>query len=143
MKKLLMSIGLLSVLALPSMAAEKYATVNVEYVMSKYPAAQQATEWLRKEELSIQKFVLDARKDIEKTPEAQRAAKEEKYNKELQSKAMNMRKQQEAKGKDIFNKFDLAVKNVAKSGGYTLVVPAALYGATDISDAVVKQLGAK
>ena len=143
MKKLLMSIGLLSVLALPSMAAEKYATVNVEYVMSKYPAAQQATEWLRKEELSIQKFVLDARKDIEKTPEAQRAAKEEKYNKELQAKAMNMRKQQEAKGKDIFNKFDLAVKNAAKSGGYTLVVPAALYGATDISDAVVKQLGAK
>lgn len=143
MKKLLMSIGLLSVLAMPSMAAEKYATVNVEYVMSKYPAAQQATEWLRKEELSIQKFVLDARKDIEKTPEAQRAAKEEKYNKELQTKAMNMRQQQESKGKDIFNKFDSAVKAVAKSGGYTLVVPAALYGATDISDAVLKQLGNK
>jgi len=54
-----------------------------------------------------------------------------------------MRKQQDAKGKEIFNKFDTAVKAVAKSGGYTLVVPAALYGATDISDAVVKQLGNK
>lgn len=143
MKKLLMTIGLFSLLAIPSMAAEKYATVNVEYVMSKYPAALQATDWLRKEELAIQKFVLDARKDIEKTPEAQRAAKEEKYNKELQAKALNMRKQQDAKGKEIFNKFDTAVKAVAKSGGYTLVVPAALYGATDISDAVVKQLGSK
>lgn len=143
MKKLLMSICLLSVFAMPSIAAEKYATVNVEYVMSKYPAAQQATEWLRKEELAVQKFVLDARKDIDKTPQAQRAEKEEKYNKELQTKAMNLRKQQDAKGKEIFNKFDSAVKAVAKSGGYTLVLPAALYGATDISDAVVKQLGAK
>lgn len=60
---------------LPSAAAEKYATVNVEYAMSKYPAAQQATDALRKQELEIQKFVLDARKDLEKTPEAQKKQK--------------------------------------------------------------------
>lgn len=140
MKKLLMSIGLFSILSMPAFSAEKYATVNVEYVMSKYPEAIQATDWLRKEELNIQKFVLDAKKDIDKTPEAQRKAKEDKYNKDLQTKAMNLRNQQDAKGKVIFDKFDAAVKSVAKSGGYTLVVPAALYGATDISDSVLKEL---
>lgn len=53
---------------------------------------------------------------------------------------MNLRKQEEAKGKEIYAKFDAAVKSVAKAGGYTLVVPAALYGATDITDEVVKAL---
>lgn len=140
MKKALLSLWVLMTMILPSAAAEKYATVNVEYAMSKYPAAQQATDALRKQELEIQKFVLDARKDLEKTPEAQKKAKEDKYNKDLQTKAMNLRKQEEAKGKEIYAKFDAAVKSVAKAGGYTLVVPAALYGATDITDEVVKAL---
>lgn len=143
MKKLLLTLGLLAVTAIPSIAAEKYATVNVEYVMSKYPAAKQATEALRKEEMNIQKFVLNARQDLDKTPEAQKKAKEEKYNKELQTKAMNLRKQEEAKGREIYTKFDSAVKAVAKEGGYSLVLPAALYGATDISEAVVKKLTTK
>ncbi|MBQ2644325.1 OmpH family outer membrane protein [bacterium] len=140
MKKILLTLALLSTVAISSNAAEKYATVNVDYVMSKYPAAQQATDWLRKEELSIQQFVLKAKQDIEQTPEAQKKAKEEKYNKELQTKAMNLRKQEEAKGKEIYSKFDAAVKTTAKAGGYTLVIPAALYGATDISDTVLKNL---
>lgn len=140
MKKVLLALGLLMTMSVSAQAAEKYATVNVEYVMSKYPAAQQATDALRKQELDIQKFVLDARKDLEKTPDAQKQAKEEKYNKDLQAKAMNLRNQEEAKGKEIYAKFDAAVKSVAKAGGYTLVLPAALYGATDISDSVIKAL---
>ncbi len=139
MKKILLLFGLMSIV-LPCVAAEKYASVNVEYVMSKYPAAQKATEELRKQELDIQKFVIDARKDLEKTPETQKKTKEDKYNKDLQAKAMNLRKQEETKGKEIFTKFDMAVKSVAKAGGYTLVVPAALYGATDITDDVIKAL---
>ncbi len=140
MKKVILTLGLLMAMAMPSMAVEKYATVNVEYAMSKYPAAQQATEWLRKEELKVQKFVLDARKDLDKTPDAQKKAKEEKYNKDLQSMAMNLRQQEEAKGKAIYAKFDAAVQSVAKAGKYSLVVPAALYGATDITEDVVKAL---
>lgn len=140
MKKLLTAMSLILVSAVSANAAEKYATVNVDYVMSKYPAAQQATEWLRKQETDLQKFVLTARQDIEKTPEAQRKAKEEKYNKELQTKAMSIRKQEEVKGKEIYTKFDAAVKTTAKAGGYTLVLPVALYGATDISDEVLKNM---
>ena len=140
MKKLFLTLGLLAVTAIPSIAAEKYATVNVEYVMSKYPAAQQATETLRKEEMNIQKFVMTARQDLDKTLDAQKKAKEQKYNKELQQKALNLRKQEETQGREIYSKFDAAVKATAKAGGYTLVLPAALYGATDISDAVLKNL---
>ena len=123
-----------------SFAAEKYAMVNVEYVMSKYPAAQQATEWMRQEEIKMQKFVTDARLDIEKTPEAQRKAKEDKYNKQLQDMALKLKQQEEAKSKAIFQGFDNAVKKVGKEGGYNLIVPAALYGATDISEDVIKAL---
>lgn len=140
MKKLLLTLTLLTATAVSVNAAEKYATVNVDYVMSKYPAAIQATESLKKQEAEIQQFVLNARKDLEKTPDAQKKAKEEKYNKELQTKAANLRKQEEAKGKEIFDKFEAAVQTTAKAGGYTLVVPAALYGATDISDSVLKNL---
>jgi len=140
MKKLFLAISLVLVSAISANAAEKYATVNIDYVLSKYPAAQQATEWLKKQEIELQKFVVNARQDLEKTPEAQKKAKEEKYNKELQTKAMNIRKQEEAKGKEIYAKFEEAVKTTAKSGGYTLVVPAAFYGATDISEQVVKNL---
>lgn len=140
MKKLSLALACIMATTMSVNAAEKYATVNIDYVMSKYPAAQQATEWLRKQETEIQKFVITARQDIEKTPEAQRKAKEEKYNKELQEKAIKLRQQEDAKGKEIYAKFDAAVKTTAKAGGYTLVLPAALYGATDISDAVLKNL---
>lgn len=140
MKKLLLTIGILSFLGNNAFAAEKYGMVNVEYVMSKYPAAQQATEWMRQEEIKMQKFVTDARLDIEKTPEAQRKAKEDKYNKQLQDMALKLKQQEEAKSKAIFEGFDNAVKKVGKSGGYSLIVPASLYGATDISDEVLKLL---
>ena len=46
MKKLLLSLGLLTVMAMPA-CAEKYATVNVDYAMSKFPAAQQAWQLRR------------------------------------------------------------------------------------------------
>ncbi|MDO5305988.1 MAG: OmpH family outer membrane protein [bacterium] len=143
MKKIFSTIGLLTVMALPSVAAEKYGVVNVDYVMSKYPAALQANDAIRRQETEVQKFLLDARKDLEKTPESQRKAKEEKYNKELQTKAMALRQQEEKKGQELFNKFDAAVKAVARENGYTLIVPAALYGASDISDLVIKKLNAK
>jgi len=140
MKKILSVLGLLFAMSLPSFAAEKYGFVNVDYVMSNYPAAQQATEWLRQEEMKMQKFISDARLDIEKTPEAQRKAKEDKYNKQLQNMTEQFRQQEEAKSKAIYQGFENAVKKVSKAGGYTLIVPAALYGATDISDDVVKAL---
>lgn len=140
MKKIILSSCLLLAMGMPSFAADKYGYVNVEYVMSKYPAAQQATEWMRQEEIKVQKFVTDARLDIEKTPEAQRKAKEEKYNKQLQNMALQLRQQEEAKSKAIYQGFDNAVKKVAKDGGYALIVPAALYGANDISEDVVKAL---
>mgnify|MGYP002707161252 FL=1 len=143
MKKILSTLGLLTVMALPSVAAEKYGIVNVDYVMSKYPAALQANDSIRRQETEIQKFLLDARKDLEKTPESQRKAKEEKYNKELQTKAMALRQQEEKKGQELFNKFDAAVKAVARENGFTLIVPAALYGASDISDLVIKKLNSK
>lgn len=143
MKKILSTLGLLTVMALPSFAAEKYGIVNVDYVMSKYPAALQANDAIRRQETEIQKFLLDARKDLEKTPESQRKAKEEKYNKELQTKAMALRQQEEKKGQELFNKFDAAVKAVARENGFTLIVPAALYGASDISDLVIKKLNSK
>ena len=55
MKKLLLSLGLLTVMAMPA-CAEKYATVNVDYAMSKFPAAQQATDALRQESKSKNSF---------------------------------------------------------------------------------------
>lgn len=140
MKKLLTAMGLVMITAISANAAEKYATVNVDYVMSKYPAAIQTTEWLKKQEIDLQKFVMNARQDLDKTPDVQKKAKEEKYNKELQTKAMNIRKQEEAKTKEIYAKFSAAVSTTAKAGGYTLVVPAAFYGATDISEQVIKNL---
>ena len=95
------------------------------------------------EEIKIQKFVLNARQDLEKTPAAQKKAKEDKYNKDLQAMALNLKKLEEAKGKAIYAQFNTAVQSVAKAGNYSLVVPVALYGATDITEDVIKALNKK
>jgi Skp family chaperone for outer membrane proteins len=140
MKKLLIMVSALLMTSLPSISAEKYGMVNVDYVMSKYPLATQANEAIRQQEIEVQQYIINARKDLEKTPESQRKAKEDKYNQELQNKAAYLRQQEETKGQELYQKFEAAVKAVAKEGGYTLVVPTALYGATDISDLVIKKL---
>lgn len=144
MKKFLFLIYIFCLISMPVFSAEKYAQVDIEYIMSKYPAAGQVTEWLRQEEIKLQKFALNARQDVESaaTPEA-RKAKEDKYNSEYRTMVANIKKQEEIKGKEIYNKFNSAVQTVAKNGGYTLVVPSALYGATDISDLVINELNKK
>ena len=52
----------------------------------------------------------------------------------------NVKKQEDLKGEEITANVKKAVATVAQNGGYSLVVTNALYGATDISDEVLKVL---
>ena len=75
MKKFFVVCMLFVVSALSANCAEKYAFVNIDAVMNAYPEAKSATEWLKNEEIKIQKFVVNARADLDKTPEASRKDK--------------------------------------------------------------------
>ena len=140
MKKFFVVCMLFVVSALSANCAEKYAFVNIDAVMNAYPEAKSATEWLKNEEIKIQKFVVNARADLDKTPEASRKDKENKYNGELQKMTQNLKTQEAAKAQKIYADFNAAVQKVAKRDGYSLVVPTALYGAKDITPDVIKAM---
>ncbi|MGN0192222.1 MAG: OmpH family outer membrane protein [Candidatus Gastranaerophilaceae bacterium] len=140
MKKLFAIVALLCITAVPGFSAEKYGVVNIEAVMAANPEAKAANDWLRTEELKIQKFVIDARKDIDKTADSAKQAKEDKYNKQLQQMAQSLKTQEAQKAQKLYNDFNIAVQKVARQQGYTLIVPAALFGAQDITQEVIKAM---
>ena len=86
MKKLLTLIALLA-LATPVLAADKYASVDIDKVLKGYKKTEAINKDFQKREADIRVFIVDAQKSVvAATTDADRKKLEEKYAKELKSK---------------------------------------------------------
>ena len=145
MKKLSLVLLLMLAFANVSFATEKIGSVDLVKVMQQYKKSKEANAWVVNQEKSIQKYIIDANKKLQATPEKDRAKLEEKYNKELVKKMETLRKNKEAKVNKLSDDVENAIKQVGESGQYTLIVPStmALYGSEDLTGVVVKKLNSK
>lgn len=145
MKKIVLLLAMM-LLSTPAFAAGKYASVDVDKILNGYSKTQSLNANFQKQEADIRVYMLDAQKKVVSAKtDAERKTLEDKYGKELQTKmeAIQKAKLEALKGLEVDVK--AAIQSVGKSGNYDLIMPstAAFYGATDISDQVIKVLNSK
>lgn len=141
MKKIVLLL-LMMLLATPAFAA-KYASVDIDKVLNGYSKTQNLNTNFQKQEADIRVYMLDAQKKVVSAKtDAERKALEDKYGKELQTKMEAIQKAKLNALKDLEVDVKAAIQSVGKSGNYDLILPvtSAFYGATDISDQVIKIL---
>ncbi len=144
MKKLLTLIALLA-LATPVLAADKYASVDIDKVLKGYKKTEAINKDFQKREADIRVFIVDAQKSVvAATTDADRKKLEEKYAKELKSK-MDKLQQDKIKALQVIeNNVKKAIQAEGQKGTYALILTSnnALYGTVDISDSIIKTLNA-
>ena len=144
MKKLLTLIALLA-LATPVLAADKYASVDIDKVLKGFKKTEAINKDFQKREADIRVFIVDAQKSVvAATTDADRKKLEEKYAKELKSK-MDKLQQDKIKALQVIeNNVKKAIQAEGQKGTYALILTSnnALYGTVDISDSIIKTLNA-
>ena len=144
MKKLLTLIALLA-LATPVLAADKYASVDIDKVLKGYKKTEAINKDFQKREADIRVFIVDAQKSVvAATPDADRKKLEEKYAKELKSKMDKLQQDKIKALQGIENNVKKAIQAEGQKGTYALILTSnnALYGTVDISDSIIKTLNA-
>lgn len=144
MKKLLTLIAVLA-MAAPVFAADKYASVDIDKVLKGYKKTETINTTFQKREADIRVFIVDAQKKVvAATTDAERKKLEDKYAKELKAKMDKLQKDKIAALQSIENDVRKAIDEEGKKGVYALILTSnnALYGATDISDNIIKTLNA-
>lgn len=144
MKKLLTLIALLA-LATPVLAADKYASVDIDKVLKGYKKTEAINKDFQKREDDIRVFIVDAQKSVvAATTDADRKKLEEKYAKELKSKMDKLQQDKIKALQGIENNVKKAIQAEGQKGTYALILTSnnALYGTVDISDSIIKTLNA-
>lgn len=144
MKKLLTLIALLA-LATPVLAADKYASVDIDKVLKGYKKTEAINKDFQKREADIRVFIVDAQKSVvAATTDADRKKLEEKYAKELKSKMDKLQQDKIKALQGIENNVKKAIQTEGQKGTYALILTSnnALYGTVDISDSIIKTLNA-
>ena len=144
MKKLLTLIALLA-LATPVLAADKYASVDIDKVLKGYKKTEAINKDFQKREADIRVFIVDAQKSVvAATTDADRKKLEEKYAKELKSKMDKLQQDKIKALQGIENNVKKAIQAEGQKGTYALILTSnnALYGTVDISDSIIKTLNA-
>lgn len=144
MKKLLTLIALLA-LATPVLAADKYASVDIDKVLKGYKKTEAINKDFQKREADIRVFIVDAQKSVvAATTDADRKKLEEKYAKELKSKMDKLQQDKIKALQGIENNVKKAIQAEGQKGTYALILTSnnVLYGTVDISDSIIKTLNA-
>ena len=142
MKKILVLLAMLAVMS-PALAAEKYASVELDKVLRSYTTTARINADLQKEEADIRVFVLDAQKRVVSAKtDAEKKSLEDRFNKELQVKVDALQKKKVDALRAIEADVKAAIDKVGKSGAYSLILTSnnTLYGTVDISDQIIKIL---
>ena len=129
--------------AAPQHKEDKAAVVDIQKVMDNFSDIKT----IRKEEKNnikeLEQFIKKANKDIDATKDtAKKKALSQKYEKELTAMRNNQSKKLNEKTVQADVKIARAIAIKASENGYTVVLykSAALYGANDITDEVIKAL---
>ena len=121
----------------------KIAVVDVAKVVNASSQVQALRKERQDKAKEVTTFVENARKEIASTTDVKKKQSlEEKYAKELNSKKEAMDKDYVKKLSDIDVKISAIIKSQAVAGNYDVVLTknVVLYGGTDITDAVSKEV---
>ena len=117
------------------------AVVDVAQVINNNSQVKALKEKQEKKSEALKTWVEAARADVEKQKtDAAKESLTQKYNKELQKKVEDQRKELYNESTKIDKKIGDAIAKQAKASGYSLVLVkgAVLYGGADITDAIKK-----
>ena len=119
----------------------KVAVVDVQKVVSSSSEVNALKQERKTKMEELVKFVENAKKNIEKEPDAaKKKALEEKYNKELNLKRDNIQKDYAKKLAAIDKNITNVIQTISKQGNYNIVLSKSvvIVGGTDITDDVSK-----
>lgn len=128
-------------------ASLKVATVNSNQILQQYPEAQKLLQDLATAEKTLNKKVITKRQELEKAKKQNKTETElqmlaEQMRLEIEPEAKKLEEQSAKRSLAIEDKVNKTIESVAKQGKYdfVLVQEAVLYGGTDITNDVLKQL---
>lgn len=145
MKKFLSLLVLMLMTCGFAIAKDNYGFIDTNYIMSKYSVAVNVTSNVKQRENEIQRLLNDANKKMTATNDATAKKNiEANAKKQIQPKLdalVNYQKQQNTK---LQNNINAAIAKVAKANNYALILNgnSVVYGATNVTDLVLKELNA-
>lgn len=143
MKKLCLLLVLSFMSCSFAMAKDNYGFIDLPYILNKYTVSANVNSVIKQRENEIQKLLKDANtKMASAKDETTKKTIEANAKKQIQPKLDSLatyRKQQNAKIETAIN---TAISKVAKANNYALILSgnSVVYGATNISDLVVREL---
>ena len=143
MKKLCIVLLLSFITCSFAMAKDNYGFIDLPYILSKYSAAANVNSVVKQRDAEIQRLLGEANKKMAATKDATAKKNiEAAAKKQIQPKLDSLaayRKQQNAKIETAIND---AISKVAKANNYVLILSgnSVVYGATNISDLVLREL---
>ena len=126
-----------------AVAAEKIAVVDVQAVVAKSPQVQALKKEQLKKMEEFQKWLTNAKNDIEKQKTDEGKAKlRKKYEAEYVKKQEAMRKSYMEKLQSADKSINATIEEQAKTKGYDLIIAkgVVIYGGDDITEDVIKAL---
>ena len=119
------------------------AVVDVQQVVMNCAKVKKLEADRIKQEQDLQKFVTNAKKAVDaEKDDTKKKNLQEKFNKELNQKLSAQKKEVMERTLDIEKEILTSIEKYAKTSGYTMVIQkgSVLYGGTDITDEIVKQV---
>ena len=131
----------ISNIATTAAPASSIAVVDVAQVINNNSQVKALKEKQEKKAEALKTWVEAARADVEKqTTDAKKESLTQKYNKELQKKVEDQRKDLYEESTKIDAKISAAITKTAQAEGYSIVLVkgAVLYGGADITEDIKK-----
>ena len=124
-------------------AKDNYGFIDLPYIMSKYSVAVNVNNNVKQRETEIQKLLNEANKKLAAAKdETSKKNIEAAAKKQIQPKLDALAAYQKQQNSKIEASLTAAVSKVAKNGNYALILSgnSVAYGATNVSDLVLKEL---
>ena len=126
-----------------AMAKDNYGFIDLPYILSKYSVAANVNSVVKQREAEIQKMLKDANTKIAATNDATAKKNlEANAKKQIQTKIDSLAAYKKQQNPKIESAINNAIAKVAKTNNYALILSgnSVVYGATNVSDLVIKEL---
>ena len=143
MKKITTLVVLLFMSCGFALAKDNYGFIDVNYIMNKYSSAVTYTNSVKQREAEIQRLLNDANKKMAATNDATAKKNiEATAKKQIQPKLDALTTYQKQQNAKLQSNINAAISKVAKANNYALILNgnSVVYGATNVTDLVVKEL---
>ena len=146
----LLAIFIVSSSSLKAEAKDRIGYVDTAAVLEKYPKAQKALADLKASEEVLRNKLIEQRRKFaqpenQKKTETEKRLLLEKFKADIEPEAERLEEKSKKKSKEIENEMEAAIKTVANSAKYDLILikQAVLWGGKDVSNEVIKELSKK